>query len=114
MTERAPDRGERNPGIPAGRLDDALAGLQITSAVGSVENAIRHPVLDASGEVEVLCFCVDHPAHTGDPRLDCQHWRVADEVLERLELPRKRHSHRIGERCDAWYRQRLDLQSGSS
>src|SRR5699024_1878709 len=86
MPQRTSDRGKRDPGIAARRLDDRVAGREAAVTVGPLDNVERHPVLDAPGQIHLLGFRVDRSDLAATLVIDTEEWRVPDEPVKSMSL----------------------------
>ena len=52
-------RGQPNPGIPGGGLNDHRGRLQYAPGLRIIQHRLGHPVLDTAGRIEILQLCQD-------------------------------------------------------
>ena len=85
------DHGEADAGVAARRLDHGLAGLELTLALGLLDDVEGEPVLDRGRRIEELALH-EHPHVRRREPVDLHDRRVADRVEdapEELAAPRR-------------------------
>jgi hypothetical protein len=87
VTQGASNCRDRDPGIAARGLDDAVARPKVPAGVTLLQDEESHPVLDAAGHVDVFGLGVDHAPSAAEGHVDSEQRCVADEAFEAANPP---------------------------
>ncbi len=74
---------ERDPGVTAGRLDEAIAGFDFTARLGAADHAAGGAILYRTRRIVAFEFDRNTVAAAGAETLQCDQWCISDIILQK-------------------------------